>query len=444
MSSPLSLMRQLSIRLRMQAAIAVVLGLFALLTAVAWWGGQSVQAFSQQLQAQGSAARQHAAAAQQALAAKQPAEAAERLAQVDQALGSAHQATAQALNHRLQQLGWSFVAVLGLVLVVVVPLTLMNSHAITAPIAKARELALAMAEGDLTRVRAVDGQDEVADLLRALHHMQNSLGSLVQEVRRSSHQILSTSAEVASGNSDLSARTEQTASNLQETASALQQVTQSVQHSADAAEQASGLARSASQVAERGGTAVAEVVSTMDEINTASRRIGDIIGTIDGIAFQTNILALNAAVEAARAGEQGRGFAVVAGEVRSLAQRSAGAAREIKDLIQASVDRVDAGSRLVKDAGSTMGEIVASVQRVTDIIGEVTQTAGEQSRSIGQVNGAVGQLDRMTHQNAALVEQSAAAAETLKDQAARLNGLVARFRVAPAQAGAPAPTAAHA
>nr|MBP7667603.1 hypothetical protein [Burkholderiaceae bacterium] len=199
--------------------------------------------------------------------------------------------------------------------------------------------------------------------------------------------------------------------------------------SADAAAQANQLAASAQTVAQRGGDVVSQVVSTMDEINTASRRIADIIGTIDGIAFQTNILALNAAVEAARAGEQGRGFAVVASEVRSLAQRSAEAAREIKTLIGTSVDKVETGTRLVQDAGSTMGEIVASVQRVTDVIGEITAAAAEQSEGIGQVNGAVANLDQMTQQNAALVEESAAAAESLKDQAGRLAGVVGTFRV---------------
>jgi methyl-accepting chemotaxis protein len=209
----------------------------------------------------------------------------------------------------------------------------------------------------------------------------------------------------------------------------MEQLTGTVKQSADSARQANQLAVSAAEVAQRGGTVVSQVVCTMDEINASSRKIADIIGTIDGIAFQTNILALNAAVEAARAGEQGRGFAVVAGEVRSLAQRSAEAAREIKALIGASVDKVDTGSRLVADAGATMTEIVASVQRVTDIIGEITAASAEQSDGIGQVNTAVTQLDQMTQQNAALVEQSAAAAESLKDQAGRLAQLVGRFRL---------------
>jgi methyl-accepting chemotaxis protein len=234
---------------------------------------------------------------------------------------------------------------------------------------------------------------------------------------------------VAGGNQDLSQRTEQTASSLQQAASSMTQLTGTVRQSAEAASQANQLADSASSVARRGGAVVGEVVSTMDQISTASRRIADIIGVIDGIAFQTNILALNAAVEAARAGEQGRGFAVVAGEVRSLAQRSAEAAKEIKSLIGSSVERVEAGSRLVQEAGGTMNEIVASVQRVSDIIGEISAAAGEQSSGIGQVSQSVTQLDAMTQQNAALVEQSAAAAESLREQSQRLSGLVSAFRL---------------
>jgi methyl-accepting chemotaxis protein len=333
-----------------------------------------------------------------------------------------------------------FVGTLALVVVLVVPLTLLNSHSITTPIRYARTVAQTIAAGDLTQPIRVEGRDEASDLLRALQQMQQWLQQVVGDVRQSSANIEIASREVASGNTDLSARTEQTASSLQATASSMAQLTGTVRQSADAARQASQLATSAAEVAQRGGAVVAQVVSTMDEINGSSRRIGDIIGTIDGIAFQTNILALNAAVEAARAGEQGRGFAVVAGEVRSLAQRSAEAAREIKALIGASVEKVDSGSRLVADAGSTMGEIVASVQRVSDIIGEVMAASGEQSQGIGQVNGAVVQLDQMTQQNAALVEQSAAAAESLKDQAARLAGLVANFNVGPAAHPAPPPT----
>jgi methyl-accepting chemotaxis protein len=259
--------------------------------------------------------------------------------------------------------------------------------------------------------------------------MKDSLLKTVSEVRSATDSINTASAEIASGNQDLSARTEQAASNLEETAASMEELTSTVRNSADAARQANQLAANASEIAVRGGQVVGEVVTTMEAINHSSKKISDIIGVIDGIAFQTNILALNAAVEAARAGEQGRGFAVVAGEVRNLAQRSAEAAKEIKGLIGTSVDKVEAGSRLVADAGQTMSEIVGSVQRVSDIIGEITAASGEQSDGIGQVNVAVNQLDQMTQQNAALVEQSAAAAESLKEQASQLNRVVQVFRL---------------
>jgi methyl-accepting chemotaxis protein len=338
-------------------------------------------------------------------------------------------ATQASFNQSMRWTFMAFVGVLGLVVLVVVPLTLLNSAAITRPVDHARQVAMAIAEGDLTHRIDIQGKDETADLLRALAHMQSALSGLVGQVRQASENIHTASNEVASGNADLSHRTEQAASNLQQTASSIDQLTGSVRQSADAATHASEMANSASAVAQRGGEAVSQVVATMDEINHASRRIGDIIGVIDGIAFQTNILALNAAVEAARAGEQGRGFAVVAGEVRSLAGRSAEAAREIKTLISASVEKVDSGTRQVQDAGATMNEIVASVQRVTDIIREITTASVEQSQGIGQVNTAVSSLDQMTQQNAALVEQSAAAAESLKEQATMLHGLVARFHL---------------
>jgi methyl-accepting chemotaxis protein len=259
----------------------------------------------------------------------------------------------------------------------------------------------------------------------------------VGQVRESSESIEVASTEVATGNVDLSQRTELAAGNLQRTASSMEQLTATVRQSADSARTANQLASSAAEVA-----VVSQVVSTMDEIDASSKKIADIIGVIDGIAFQTNILALNAAVEAARAGEQGRGFAVVAGEVRNLAQRSAEAAREIKTLIGASVGRVESGARLVQDAGATMTEIVASVQRVTDIIGEISAAASEQSQGIGAINGAVTELDRMTQQNAALVEESAAAAESLKEQAKRLAAVVSKFRLAEeASPGRPGPVA---
>ena len=284
-----------------------------------------------------------------------------------------------------------------------------------------------IADGDLT-CRIPPAQTEES-LMAALVTMQDTMRNLVSKIHTATDSIQVASTEIAMGNQDLSSRTEQTASNLEETAASMEQLTSTVRNSADAARQANQLAASAAQIASRGGEVVSQVVSTMDEINHSSKKINDIIGVIDGIAFQTNILALNAAVEAARAGEQGRGFAVVAGEVRNLAQRSAQAAKEIKGLIGASVERVEAGSRLVADAGQTMNEIVGSVQRVSDIIGEITAAAGEQSDGIAQVNTAVSQLDQMTQQNAALVEQSAAAAQSLKEQAARLAETVQVFQL---------------
>ena len=336
---------------------------------------------------------------------------------------------------------WTFGLVLVFAAIVVVPLTLLNMQTICAPLAEAEALAAAIAEGDLSRaMKPVEGVDEASKLMRSLHHMQEALQAMVTQLRTAADSIRTASVEIATGNQDLSSRTEQTASNLQEAASSLVQLTGTVKQTADSARTANQLASSASGAAAKGGEVVSQVVSTMDEINTSSKRISDIIGTIDGIAFQTNILALNAAVEAARAGEQGRGFAVVAGEVRSLAQRSAEAAREIKTLIGASVERVETGSRLVQEAGSTMSDIVSSVQRVTDIIGEITAASSEQSDGISQVNQGVSNLDQMTQQNAALVEQSAAAAESLKDQAERLGGVVDRFRVS-GNAGALSATA---
>jgi methyl-accepting chemotaxis protein len=324
---------------------------------------------------------------------------------------------------------WVFIATLATVVLVVVPLTLVNSNSITSPISYAARVASAIAEGDLTRPIRIEGQDEAATLLGALSRMQDSLRQIVGQVHGAAQSIRAASSEVAKGNADLSNRTEQTAGSLQQTASSMQQLTGTVQSSAGSAEQARALAVAAAEVAARGGEVVSQVVQTMDEINGSSHRIADIVGTIDGIAFQTNILALNAAVEAARAGEQGRGFAVVAGEVRALAQRSAGAAREIKALIGASVEKVEHGARQVGEAGETMNRIVDSVQRVTAIVGEISAGAAEQSTGIGEVNGAVTQLDRMTQQNAALVEQSTAAAEQLQSEAQKLTETVAAFRL---------------
>ena len=322
-----------------------------------------------------------------------------------------------------------FGVALGLAALVVVPTTLANMQSICQPLDQAQRLATAITSGDLTQTVRVTGKDELAHLMQALGGMQDSLSRIVGEVRNSTDSIGTASEEIASGNQDLSARTEQAASNLQQTAASIDQINSTVRQSADSARQATQMAVVNAEVAVRGGQVVSQVVTTMDEINQSSRKIGDIIGVIDGIAFQTNILALNAAVEAARAGEQGRGFAVVAAEVRSLAQRSAQAAKEIKVLIEASVGKVETGSRLVAQAGSTISEIVANADKVSAFINDITTAAQEQSQGIGQVNAAVSQLDQMTQQNAALVEESAAAAESLKDQASRLADVVRVFRL---------------
>jgi methyl-accepting chemotaxis protein len=304
------------------------------------------------------------------------------------------------------------------------------TRSIVRPVQAAQKAADRIAAGDLTGSCRPVGSDEAAQLVTSLGRMQDALTRIVREIRNSTEQIEVASTEVASGNQDLSARTEQTAGSLQQAASSMDELTSTLRHSADAATQAHGLANSASKIATRGGQVVSQVVSTMDEINASSKKIADIIGVIDGIAFQTNILALNAAVEAARAGEQGRGFAVVAGEVRSLARRSAEAAKEIKSLIGASVDKVESGARLVQDAGSTMQEIVGAVRRVSEVLGEITTAASEQAGGIQQVNAAVNNVDQMTQQNAALVEQSAAAAESMRDQAGKLARTVEQFRTA--------------
>jgi methyl-accepting chemotaxis protein len=333
------------------------------------------------------------------------------------------------VQRELQAAEMQLLMLLGIGLVVAAGAGWLITRSVTRPLEQAVAEMEVFAGGDLSVRFSVEGRDEVAQLKLAIVRMQGQLQELVRGIRQSAESIQVASTEVAVGNADLSGRTEQAASNLQQTASSMEQLTGTVKHTADSARTANQLAGSAAEVARRGGEVVSQVVATMEDINQASRKIADIIGTIDGIAFQTNILALNAAVEAARAGEQGRGFAVVAGEVRNLAQRSAEAAKEIKSLIGSSVDKVDAGTRLVGDAGTTMGEIMASVQRVSDTIGEISAAASEQSEGIGQVNTAVTQLDQMTQQNAALVEQSAAAAESLKSQASKLNGLVSVFKV---------------
>jgi methyl-accepting chemotaxis protein len=300
---------------------------------------------------------------------------------------------------------------------------------VTGPIGRAVVVAERIAMGDLSSQIEVRIFDETGRLLQAIASMQNKLKTLVGGIRHAADSIQLASSEAACGNLDLSHRTEQAASSLQETAHSMEHLTGIVMQSAESAKQANQLASTAANVAARGGLLVSEVVSTMDEINISSNKISDIITVIDGIAFQTNILALNAAVEAARAGEQGRGFAVVASEVRTLAGRSAQAAKEIKSLIGASVERVERGTRLVADAGRTMTEIVTSVQRVTDTLGEITAAATEQSQGIGRINTAIASLDSMTQQNAALVEEGTAAAESLKDQATQLSVAVNTFKL---------------
>jgi methyl-accepting chemotaxis protein len=302
-------------------------------------------------------------------------------------------------------------------------------RSIREPLNQANELAARIAQGDLSSDISTTREDEFGQLLKSLNAMNASLSTMVSQVRSSTDNIAIASAEIATGNNDLAQRTEQTSSNLQATASSMDALTSTVQNSADSARQATALASNASMVAQRGGEVVSQVVTTMQEIDASSKKISDIISVIDGIAFQTNILALNAAVEAARAGEQGRGFAVVASEVRSLAGRSAEAAREIKTLIGTSVDKVESGTRLVTEAGTTMTDIVQSVTRVADVIREITDAATVQSTGISGVNTAISNLDQMTQQNAALVEESAAAAESLREQADNMKQAVSVFKV---------------
>jgi methyl-accepting chemotaxis protein len=313
------------------------------------------------------------------------------------------------------------------VLALVVAINLARN--ITLPLRRAVDLAKRVADGDLTAEVKVASKDETGELMSALKNMNESLVSIVTRVRAGTETIANASTEITAGNQDLSARTEQQASSLEETASSMEELTSTVKQNADNAKSANQLAAAASSTAAQGGMVVSQVVETMGAINASANRIVDIISVIDGIAFQTNILALNAAVEAARAGEQGRGFAVVASEVRNLAQRSANAAKEIKTLISDSVEKVEAGSRLVDQAGQTMDEVVVSVKRVSDIISEIAAASDEQRSGIEQVNEAITQMDTVTQQNAALVEEAAASAEAMQEQAAGLAQLVGTFRV---------------
>ncbi len=313
--------------------------------------------------------------------------------------------------------------------VISILVAVLATRSITRPLNDAVRIAKRVATGDLSSQIEVDTHDETGQMMKALKEMNASLMKIVGEVRSGTETIASVSSEIASGNLDLSTRTEQQAASLQETASSMRDLTDTVKQNAEHAAQANRLALSASEVAEKGGMVVAQVVDTMGSINASSKKIVDIIGVIDGIAFQTNILALNAAVEAARAGEQGRGFAVVASEVRNLAQRSAAAAKEIKTLIGDSVDKVTTGSKLVGQAGVTMDEVVASVKRVTDIMAEITSASQEQSTGIEQINRTIAQMDDVTQQNAALVEEAAAAAEAMQNQASSLAQVVSIFKL---------------
>ncbi|WP_313083218.1 methyl-accepting chemotaxis protein [Pulveribacter sp.] len=326
------------------------------------------------------------------------------------------------------------------------------TRSIVAPLRQGTQAAEQIAQGDLTQPLRAGARDETGQLLQALAHMQSRLAGIVSEVRRNAEGVAAASTEIAQGNHDLSARTEQQAGALEQTSAAMEQLGATVRQNADNARAASQLAVDASSVAQQGGQVVAEVEQTMQGISSASRQIADIIGVIDSIAFQTNILALNAAVEAARAGEQGRGFAVVASEVRTLAGRSAQAAREIKQLIDTSTDRVQAGSALVERAGVTMREVVSAIQRVTGVVAEISAASGEQSQGVAQVGEAIVHMDQTTQQNAALVEQSAAASSSLRTQAGQLVQAVAVFKLAggaaaatpPAATAAPVPKAAPA
>jgi methyl-accepting chemotaxis protein len=329
----------------------------------------------------------------------------------------------------LSHANWLAVTIAAVVVAGVAGRGLMLTRKLVTSLKEAVKIAQTVAAGDLTSNIVITSKDETGQLLQALKEMNDSLAVIVGQVRSGTDTIASASDQIASGNLDLSSRTEQQASSLQETASSMEELTSTVQQNTANAQQANDLAASASDVALRGGAVVSQVIHTMGSIDESARKIVDIIAVIDGIAFQTNILALNAAVEAARAGEQGRGFAVVASEVRNLAQRSAAAAKEIKTLITNSVVQVDAGSKLVNQAGATMDEVVASVKRVTSIISEITTAGREQASGIAQINQAITQMDTVTQQNSALVEEAAAAASSMQDQAGTLAHLVSTFKI---------------
>ncbi|WP_306396342.1 methyl-accepting chemotaxis protein [Telluria beijingensis] len=359
----------------------------------------------------------------------------------EEALSAEAQASIDALNASARQI---LVALGASALAIGAVFGWLLTRSITLPLGHAVGLARQVAAGDLTARIDVRSRDEVGALLDALRTMNGNLLKTVTEVRAGTETIVTASQQIATGNLDLSSRTEQQASALEETASSMEELTSTVRQNADNAREANVLAKNASQIAAHGGEVVSQVVATMASINESSKKIGDIIAVIDGIAFQTNILALNAAVEAARAGEQGRGFAVVASEVRSLAQRSAGAAKEIRALIADSVTKVDAGGRLVDEAGTTMQEIVQGIGRVTDIMSGIAAASAEQTVGIEQVNEAITQMDSVTQQNAALVEEAAAAAASLEDQAAVLARLVSVFKVDDDTPGRPAHASVHA
>ncbi|MBV6320417.1 methyl-accepting chemotaxis protein [Duganella violaceipulchra] len=349
-------------------------------------------------------------------------------------------AASKAATDTFKTARWTAIVLLSLNIVVGMALAMWVARIVSTPLQEAVALARDVAGGDLTRAIDVKSACETGQLMQALKDMTGNLQTLVSQVRSGTDTIATASSQIASGNQDLSSRTEQQASSLEETASSMEELTSTVKQNADNARQANVLAQSASGIAVKGGDVVGQVVGTMASINASSRKIVDIISVIDGIAFQTNILALNAAVEAARAGEQGRGFAVVASEVRNLAQRSAAAAKDIKQLIGDSVEKVETGSQLVEQAGRTMTEIVASITRVTDIMAEITSASVEQSSGIEQVNTAIVQMDQVTQQNAALVEQAAAAAESMQDQAASLSEVVSVFKLLASSAPAARPT----